>query len=217
VADWVRREFGGVGVTQAPPGKHLCVLQAKYLGHVILCIDVSSSMGMHEHGRSRLQHAVAGAERFVAEAVEAHYDVGLILWNHNVSQFVPMSADGRPVLQALRRAGPSGGTNVTPALKLGIEQLSGMSGDRVLAIFGDGDIGPVEPAVAASRRASTLGIRIIVRGLGEYAAASLRQIATEPEDLDSESDVVTSAAGIEAGISSMMRTITAVGRRSASS
>jgi uncharacterized protein (DUF58 family) len=216
VADWVRRDFGGVGVTQAPPGRYLRVLQAKYMGHVILCIDVSKSMGTHEHGRSRLEHAVVGAERFVAEAVEAHYNVGLILWNGGVSRFVPMSADGQPVVQALRTAGPSGRTNVTPALKLGIEQLGHIAGDRVLAIFGDGDIGPVEPALAASRRASALGIRIIVRGLGEYAAASLRQIATEPKDLDSASDVVASAAGIEAGISSMMRTITAMGRRSAS-
>jgi hypothetical protein len=217
VADWVRRAFGGIGVTQAPPGKYLSVLQAKYMGHVVLCIDVSSSMGAHEHGRSRLAHAAAGAERFVAEAVESHYNVGLILWNEGVSRFIPMSDTGEPVVAALRMARASGGTSVTPALNLGIEQLGGLVGDRVLAIFGDGDIGAVGPAVAASRRASALGIRIIVRGLGEFAAASLRQIATEPEEADSTSDVVASAAGIEAGISSMMGTITAMSRRSAPS
>src|SRR5262245_46025826 len=92
-------------------------------------------------GRTRLDHAVAGARQFVQEAHCAGYDVGLILWDTGIHRFVPLSRTPEPVLDALDAANIGGGTNVTPALKQGTQELASLTGDRVLAIFGDGDLG----------------------------------------------------------------------------
>jgi predicted metal-dependent peptidase len=205
VATWIRRDYDGVGVTQSPPGRYLAKVAEPYLGKVLLCIDVSGSMA------GRLHHAVAGAERFVAEAVAAHYEVGLVLWNSSVAGFVPLSRRPAPVLAGLRTAAAGGGTNVTPTLELGIRELGKLTGDRVMAIFGDGDIGRVSAAQDAARRAAALGIRIIVRGFGDRAAAQLRLIAS---DADEPETVVRTESGIEAGVASMItRVVRGVGRR----
>ncbi|MBU2668228.1 VWA domain-containing protein [Actinoplanes bogorensis] len=177
MTDWIRRTYDSVGVTQWPAGPHLAALQEPYLGKVFLCIDVSSSMSGQP-----LREAVAGAHEFVAQAIAARYRVGLILWNTGVAATVGLSARPEPVLDGVRRASAGGGTNVTPTLQAGISMLAGLRGDRVLAVFGDGDIGAEGPAVAAAREAAAQGIRIIVRGLGRHAAASLAKIATEGID-----------------------------------
>lgn len=199
VSDWIRRSFDAVGVTQYKPGKHLAALQEPHLCKVILCIDVSSSMS-----GTPLREAVRGAREFVEQAVAARYRVGLILWNTSVAMSVPLSADPAPVRAGLGRAHASGGTNVTPTLLAGTAALGSSTGDRVLAVFGDGDIGPVEAAVTAARGAAALGIRIIVRGLGSHAAASLAQIATEGMEVAEISGHTSIASGI-AGMASSLR------------
>jgi len=204
--DWIKRPYDAVGVTQMPPGPYLPLLQEPYVGKVLLCIDVSGSMSARDKGgRTRLQRAVAGAEQFVDEAVRANYRVGLILWDHGVSAYEPVAEDPREVRRMLGKARIAGGTNVTPALKTGIRELGALTGDRVMAIFGDGDIGPVKPAVRAAREAAALGIRIVVRGLGQEAADALRRIATE----DADHAAIPTAAGIESGIASMVTSLTA--------
>ncbi|MBE1491927.1 vWA domain-containing protein [Plantactinospora soyae] len=217
MADWIRRSYTGVGLTQYRPGRHLNALQEPHLGKVILCIDVSGSMAYRERGRTRLAHAVAGAERFVTDAVRHHYRVGLVLWNHQVQQFVPLSRGEDAVRKALRRAPITGGNNIIPTLRLGIRELGQLGGDRVLAIFGDGDIGPARPAVTVAREAAALGIRIIVRGLGEHAAAQLNLIATEAPEAEGGGTVLRDAAEMEQGIASMARSLIgpglAAGRR----
>lgn len=201
-AGWVRRDFSPVGVTQHPPGRHLAKLQEPYCGKVLLCIDVSGSMS------GRLHHAVAGGQQFVAEAVAANYQVGLVLWDDGVHVHVPLSRDPKGVRKALDGARVAGGTNVTPTLELGIRELSGLSGDRVIAVFGDGDIGPVRAAVAAAHRAAAAGIRIIVRGLGDHAAAQLNLIATDAN----EATVLRSDGDIASGIAAMASSIRRIGR-----
>jgi Mg-chelatase subunit ChlD len=194
MTDWIRRSFDAVGVTQHKPGRHLAALQEPHLGKVILCIDVSGSM----HG-SPLREAVRGAREFVSQAVTARYRVGLILWHSSIALTVPVSADPKQVYAALDRASSGGGNDVTPTLRAGITALGNLTGDRVLAVFGDGDIGPVQPAVSAAREAAALGIRIIVRGLGSHATAALSKIATE----GIESSEITGNTGIATGIAAM--------------
>jgi Mg-chelatase subunit ChlD len=213
VTDWIRRDFDDIGVTQSPPGRHLGALQERYVGKVLLCLDVSGSMSYLEAGKTRLAHAVDGARQFIADAIAAHYRVGLVLWHHHVAATVPLSRDSAPVLAALRKAHSSGGNDLTHTLQLGIQTLGHLTGDRVMAIFGDGDIGPPAPSIELARQASALGIRIIVRGLGEHAAAALGQIATE----DGAAMVATVARGVDiaAGISSMTSSLTGLARRAA--
>jgi hypothetical protein len=216
VSDWVRREYTGIGMTQFPPGRYLPVLQQRYGGSVLLCIDVGASPVTRDGGLlTRLQHAVTGAERFVAGALAAHYHVGLVLWHHDIAGHVALTRDPAAVSAALRAAGPggdkgvgdsgSGGNDISHTLRLGLRELGNRSGDRVLAIFGHGDIGPVAPALELARQAHTMGIRIVVRGLGESAAAALNQIASDR----TEPAVVASVEGVAAGITSMVASITA--------
>lgn len=208
MADWVRRNYDAIGVTQTPPGPYLPAVQDPYLGKVILCIDVSGSMALVSRGRTQLDWAVAGAERFVQEAFDAAYKVGIVLWHHGVHHFEPLTRDPKLVLKALRSARSSGSNNITPTLRLGIAELGHLPGDRVMAIFGDGDIGPVGPAKAVAKQAAALGIRIIVRGLGDHAARELARIATETGD-----DTIRTAADIESGIASMVAAVTRRGKR----
>ena len=212
MSTWIRRDYEGVGVTQAPPGRYLERLQEPYLGKVLLCIDVSGSMAsLDGERRNRLQRATAGAERFVAEAVRAHYEVGLILWNHGVAGSVPLARDPGKLLRALRSARIQGGNNIVPTLRLGIQLLGQLTGDRVMAIFGDGDIGPVEAAAKVARQASETGIRIVVRGLGDQATRELNLIATDP---DEQGAVGRRSADIEQGIASMITSVVGgLGRR----
>ena len=195
-ATWIRRDFAAIGVTQSPPGKHLDRLQQRYSGKVLLCIDVSGSM----YGNPLVQ-AVAGGRKLIDEAVAAGYEVGLVLWHHDVDAYVPLSPKPGAVERALAAARSTGGNDITPTLRIGIRDLGGLTGDRVMAIFGDGDIGPVGKAKRAAKEAADLGIRIIVRGLGDHAARQLQQIATEHD----EQVMVRSAADVSAGIASMAK------------
>jgi hypothetical protein len=51
--------------------------------------------------------------------------------------------------------------------------------DRVLAVFGDGELGSPQAAIAASKPLIADNIRVITCGLGETSAAALDVISTE--------------------------------------
>lgn len=211
MTDWVRRSFDSLGPTQSPPGRHLDRLQDRYMGKVLLCLDVSGSMLEYDGTRqTRLQRAVAGARRFVDEAVTAHYQVGLILWDHGVHQFVPIAVEPDATLRALAKARIAGGTALTPALRRGIRDLRGRPGDRVLAIFSDGELADERQAEEAARDAAGHGIRILARGLGRDAARCLERITTEGRGGEIE---VSTPADIEASIAGMATGMVARARR----
>lgn len=201
MSSWVRRDFDGIGLTQAPPGPYLRVLQERYGGHVLLCLDVSFSMA-----GERLRQAVTGAAEFLDEAEEAHYECGLVLWSDSVVSCVPPGDGRQQVLNALRTAKVTGGTRLAPALRRGIEVLAERRGDRVLCLFSDGQLADQSEAVELARRACASGIRIIVRGLGGPAAASLGDLACPGAADDGQE--ITAAADVPSGIASMARGLT---------
>src|ERR1035441_4320851 len=109
MADWIRRSFSSVGLTQIPPGPHFRTLQNRFGGGTImLCIDVSISMD----GQPILE-AVRGAKKFVDEAVEARYKVGVMLWNTRVVDLAEPTVDGKAAMKLLARTkNASGGTSL---------------------------------------------------------------------------------------------------------
>lgn len=202
MSEWVRREFGGIGVTQHRPGRHLKAVQEPYQGKVLLCIDVSGSMSFRDGPRTRLDEARRGARQFVEEALAAHYRVGLVLWHHGVEGHVPLATDPGKLHRMLDGARADGGNNIVPTLTLGIREMGHLTGDRVIAIFGDGDLGAVDPAVRAAKEVTRHGIRIVTRGLGHASARSLSVIA---------SDEVTESiepGDIASGIAAMVKSVT---------
>ena len=62
----------------------------------MLCIDVSGSMD-----GTPIIEAVRGAGEFVAEAVAAHYNVGVMLWNTGVVALAEPTPDGATARQVL--------------------------------------------------------------------------------------------------------------------
>lgn len=184
MATWTKKNFESVGVTEHPAGEGLDALQRLFSGAVVLALDVSGSMEIHDagpdHDVQRLAQAVQGCCAFVTEAVDAHYAVGVILWNHDVMGSVPPASDPQAALTLLAGAVTNGGNDAVPFLELAHRMLLRTgSSDMVVAIFGDGDLGDPGAASTKAHELADDGIRILTCGLGEHSAETLAAISTE--------------------------------------
>ncbi len=171
---WIKKAYDAVGLTQYPVGKHLVALQAHFGGSVVLCLDVSGSME-----GSSLRQAKEGCRRFVAEALGAGYSVAGLLWHHGVAGYTAPDRAGHAVDTLFSRASAGGGNDIVPALRRCEQLLDGAAGDRVVAIFGDGDLGDRSRALQEAARLAEKGIRVITCGLGEASAEALNAISSE--------------------------------------
>lgn len=180
MADWIRRSFTAAGLTQIPVGPHLGALQGRYSGGVVmLCIDVSGSM----HGKP-ITEAVRGAKAFVAEAVRARYKVGVMLWNTRVVDLADPTPDGEAALKLLDRTrGASGGNHLIGPLSH-CHQILGQfldEPDRVVALFGDGDLTPKDQVLREVAQMKAENIRFVTRGLGKAAAREFAEVSSQEE------------------------------------
>ncbi|MGH3533133.1 MAG: Hsp70 family protein [Pseudonocardiaceae bacterium] len=207
MSSWVRSDFDGIGLTQSPPGKYLEVLQRQYGGTVLLCIDVSGSMCGEP-----LRQAVKGGEQFLREVVDARYTCGLVLWNHQVERYVAPDTQNSEVLDVLRNAQSMGGTDLVPTLLVAKKLFQPLRGDRVLCVFGDGDIGGRPTVVPLARELCAMGVRIVVRGLGAGATANLARLLC-PGAPAADSQVIEDVDAIGSGIASMAAGLTALRRK----
>ena len=199
MATWIRRAFSAPGLTQIPPGPHLSRLQSNYGGTVMLCIDVSGSMD-----GAPILEAVRGARDFVAEAVAAHYKVGVMLWNHQVEAVSEPTSDGAAALALLAPVNSAGGGNdLLTALDHCHQILGPFTGDRVVALFGDGDLTPKEPVLVKVAQMKADNIRFVTRGLGAHAAGEFGEITDEEPATASINDVAALADGIAAMATSL--------------
>jgi hypothetical protein len=201
MSSWIRRQFDSIGLTQSPPGPHLAALQARFGGTVLLCIDISYSMGGEP-----LRQAITGGQQFIDEAVAAYYRCGLVLWNHEVAEFVDPGEPEATVRAALTDAVSRGGTEIAPTLTLGKQVLGQLTGDRVICIFSDSGIGDLDEAVALARELCAMGVRIVVRGLGQGATDAL-SVLTCPGERD-DMRLIEHVDAIGPGIASMATGLT---------
>jgi uncharacterized protein (DUF58 family) len=208
----MKKVFSADGVTEWRPGPHLDLLTKRFRqsGAVMLLLDVSGSMTIMSGRRSRLDLAVDGCRGFIDDAVEGGYRAGLLLWSHDVRAHVPPSEDGQTARSLLKRAGKySGGNNVLPALQLAGDLLLELDvSDRVIAVFGDGDLGDARAAKECAAGLAAQGIRIITLGLGDASAQALAAISTETADAAPRT---TTSATMAADIQGLARGL--VGRR----
>jgi len=202
-ASWIRRDFVGVGVTQYRPGRHLAAVQEHFLAHALLCIDVSGSMS-----GAPLAAAIEGGLDFLTEAEQTGYRCGLVLWHHDMDAYLPTTAGPAEVRARLRAATAGGGTQLRPTLRAAIAELGPMRGDRVVCVFGDGDVGNEAHTAADAARALALGIRFIVRGLGSGASGCLSRTLT-PDEPDAPSQTVDDVGTLRRGIASMATSLRA--------
>jgi uncharacterized protein with von Willebrand factor type A (vWA) domain len=201
MASWIRRSFSAPGLTQIPPGPHLRALQGRFGGTVMLCIDVSGSMD----GAPILQ-AVSGARQFVAEAVAAHYRVGVMLWNDRVEAVCEPSIDGRAALDLLAPVNSAWGANdLLVALTHCHQILDRFTSDRVVALFGDGDLTPKGQVLVKVAQMKAENIRFVTRGLGSHAAREFGEISDEEASAAAIEDVTDLAEGIADMATSLKR------------
>lgn len=196
VASWVRRHFSGVGVTQYRPGPHLPAVQEHFRCQALLCIDVSGSMS-----GAPLRAAIDGGLDFLAEARQARYDCGLILWDHRVVAYLPTTTSDARVRAWLRAATGGGGTALALPLQVAIAELGPLAGDRVVCVFSDGSISDPVAAERHAAHAHALGIRFVVRGLGPAASSGLTRLLT-PGEQDA-AQTVRAVEDLRRGIASM--------------
>lgn len=203
MADWVRRPFQSPGLTQVPPGRYLRHLQDRFGGGVVmLCIDVSGSMD----GRPILE-AIRGGKTFVREAVTARYKVGVMLWNTQVVDCSEPTADGKAALRTLSPVKhASGGNHLIGPLERCHQILDRFKEDpdRVVALFGDGDLTPKEPVLGKVAQMKAENIRFVTRGLGTFAAREFGTISSEEPSTAMISDVTGMADGI-AGMAASLK------------
>ncbi len=167
-------------------------LQGRFGGTVMLCIDMSGSM----HGEPILE-AVRGAREFVTEAVAAHYNVGVMLWNHRVEAVSEPTTDGKPALALLAPVNSAwGGNDLFVALTHCHQILDRFTGDRVVALFGDGDLTPKQQVLIKVAQMKAENIRFVTRGLGPYAAREFGEISDEDPSSAAIDDVTDLADSI---------------------
>ncbi|MGA5464324.1 vWA domain-containing protein [Mycobacterium sp. NPDC050041] len=194
MATWVRESFDSHGLTQHAAGPHLAKIQELASGWVVLCIDVSGSMW-----GSPIRQACDGARRFLADAAQNGYRVALLEWHHGVSGYYGFNT-GLVELDRILMTGlhASGGNDIVPTLELCERELGTYRGDRVVAIFGDGDLGNASSAQTKAADLHSNGIRILTLGLGEGAATALNVISSERLDAPRVVDSGELANGIAA-------------------
>ncbi len=199
-AIWIRRSFESAGLTQIPTGRYLKTVQGRFGGGtVMLMIDVSGSM----YGPP-LTEAVRGAKAFVTEAVEARYEVGIILWHVEVIAACDPTADGADALAILDRAVAGGDNDLIGPLVHCHNVLGKYVGDRVVALFGDGDLTPKQQVLERVAQMKSENIRFVTRGLGVFAAHEFGEISDEGSDAARVDRVEDLAEGI-AGMATVLR------------
>jgi Mg-chelatase subunit ChlD len=199
VATWVRKAFDSHGLTQYEPGPHLAKIQELAAGWVVLCIDVSGSMWGQP-----IRQACDGARRFLAEATQNGYRVALLEWHHGVGGYHGFDTDLAALDRILERGlTASGGNDIVPTLELCEREMAAYRGDRVVAIFGDGDLGSPAPAIAKAKVLQEMGIRILTLGLGEGSAIALSVISSEQLDTPR----VVASEGLADGIAGLAKVL----------
>jgi uncharacterized protein with von Willebrand factor type A (vWA) domain len=211
MADWVRRSFSSIGLTQIPPGPHFGALQNRFGGGVVmLCIDVSGSMDGEP-----IREAVRGAKTFVGEAIQARYEVGVMLWNTRVTALAEPAADSKAAMKLLDRTNSaSGGNDLIGPLKQCHQILDRFKDapDRVVALFGDGDLTPKDQVLRQVAQMKSENIRFVTRGLGAFAAQEFGEISSEEPSSAAIDNVANLADGI-AGMATSLKSRRLTGRR----
>ncbi|MFZ2238266.1 MAG: vWA domain-containing protein [Gordonia amarae] len=201
MATWTKKRFESQPVTEAPPGPLLERLQASLSGSVVLALDVSGSMS-----GSRLSEAKDGCSRFFDEAIEDGYSVGALLWTTRVEGRADISRSGEDARRLIAGSSAGGGNGVVPALREARDMLMAQnSADRVIAIFGDGDLGHPAEAIRVSAELRAEGIRIITCGLGLGSAEMLAVISSEADAAEAprtaeQGRIADAIAGMSSGL-----------------
>ena len=133
-----------------------------------------------------------------------------MLWNTDVAALAEPTEDGKEARRLLERTtSASGGTSLLRPLERCHQILDQFKGqDRVVAIFGDGDLGPRERVLAKVAQMKAEDIRFVTRGLGSAAAQEFAEVSGEEQPSVTVNGVDDLAEGI-ATMAASLKSVTA--------
>jgi hypothetical protein len=141
---------------------------------------------------------------FVDEAIEANYEVGVILWNTTVVSSSEISRNPGDAGNVLSSAHAGGGNDLLEPLSKCHKLLNAFAGDRVVAIFGDGDLTPKARVLEKVESMKRENIRFVTRGLGPVAAREFGEVSSEEPSQSAVLSVDKLADGI-AGMAASLK------------
>lgn len=159
---------------------------------VYLLLDCSGSMA-----GEKLAQAKRGVAGFAENAFAKGYRLGLIKFDSDAQEVFGPTEDRGTVGTLLPRLKIGGSTNMTSAIRLGIQMMEGLSGTRCLVLFTDGMPDDANSALEAARLAKAQGIEIIAVGTEDADRRFLAKLSTR-EDLAS----IVSSKQLREGIAS---------------
>jgi hypothetical protein len=114
--------------------------------------------------------------------------------------------DGSGALRLLKSTSRArGGNDLIGPLRHCHKILDRFTGDRVVALFGDGDLSPKSQVLAKVAEMKAANIRFVTRGLGAMAAREFAEIASEETPEVEVARVEELAAGIAGMAASLKR------------
>ena len=141
-----------------------------------LLIDTSGSMGS-----GGIQQACLGAFGFAEQAIKSGYKVGVINFASGASICCQPSHSADEIKRSLQHCDAGGSTDMTAAISLALQRLSGRDGRRAICIVTDGEPNDQRSAIETAKSAATDGIEIITIGVEGANETFLRLIATKAE------------------------------------
>jgi Mg-chelatase subunit ChlD len=141
-----------------------------------LLIDTSGSMGSEG-----IKQACSGAFAFAAQATASGYKVGVINFASDCIIRCEPTRSADEVRNSLQLCDASGGTDMTNAIALAAQKLSGRDGLRSICIVTDGVPNDEQSAIRAAKATAAEGVEIITIGVEGANEAFLRLIATKAE------------------------------------
>ena len=152
----LRRRHALFGVTTYPPGSYFEQVVDLYTGKILFVVDVSGSM----EGR-RLAEARVGALKLLTTAVRMGYVAGVIHFAGAARLALAPTTDLKRIERTIKNLEVEWtGTNLSKGIALGHDRLRSLRGDRVLALFTDGETNR-RSAIRAAEAARADGIRVI--------------------------------------------------------
>ena len=141
-----------------------------------LLIDTSGSMGSEG-----IKQACLGAFAFAEQVTSSGYKVGVINFASDAITRCEPTCSADEVRKSLQLCDASGGTDMTSAIILAFQRLSGREGLRSICIVTDGAPNDEQSAIRAAKAAAADGVEIITIGVEGANEAFLRLIATKAE------------------------------------
>lgn len=142
--------------------------------HAMLLLDTSSSMrGVN------INQAKSGAKGWATHAIGEGYKVGLVTFDAQATEVVPLTDNLEELTQAIEPVQAQSSTNLAAAIAIAVDRMRDLTGSRVIFIVTDGLPNNEQDTVTQAETAKQLGIRIETTGVDGANLDLLKRLSTD--------------------------------------